>query len=302
LSGKADPYCHTSPRSGWGQPAAGLSVELIDPTPGAAVAVWALPHRIAGEGFCLVALRGQGDMSSSKGNVLSIGRMLEVVPPDVLRYLVMRERPQKTIDFDPGLPLLKLVDEMDDAVAGGGDRRAVELSRAAGFGPVGVPFKHLVVVAQAARFDSARTVEILRRTGYPTVDESAVEERMSYARRWLEGFAPEDVRFEVQPRLPEAAATLDDAQREFLGRLAEGLRPALDGDAVHALIYDLAGRHEGVRPGHLFQAIYLALLGKPRGPRAGWFIAVLGPEFCARRFSEASATAANRGAAATGDS
>ena len=39
-------------------------------------------------------------------------------------------------------------------------------------------------------------------------------------------------------------------------------------------------------PGEFFRAIYLSLLGKPRGPRAGWFIATLGAEFCAGRFRE----------------
>ena len=76
--------------------------------------------------------------------------MLEVVPPEVLRYLVIRVRPQKTINFDPGLPLLRLMDEVDDATGGGAVARALALSRAGEFQPVGVPFKHLVVVAQAA--------------------------------------------------------------------------------------------------------------------------------------------------------
>ena len=98
-----------------------------------------------------ISLKGKGDMSSSKGNVLSIGEVLELVPPEALRYLVMREKPQRTIGFDPGLPLLQLVDEVDDATASGADSRALALSHAAGFTPVGVPFKHLVVAAQVAR-------------------------------------------------------------------------------------------------------------------------------------------------------
>lgn len=240
-----------------------------------------------------IRLKGQGDMSSSKGNVLSIGRVLEVVPPDVLRYLVIRERPQRTIDFDPGLPLLKLVDELDDAAATDRDVRSVELSRAAGFEPVGVPFKHLVVVAQAARFDPARTLEILRRTGYPDAAAAAVEARLGYARRWLESFAPEDLRFEVADSLPPAADELDAEQRRFLGALAERLRPGDDGDAVHAAIYEVAGGFEGVKPGRLFQAIYVALLGKRRGPRAGWFVSLLGADFCARRFREAAVSASS---------
>lgn len=235
-----------------------------------------------------IRLKGQGDMSSSRGNVLSIGRVLEVVPPEVLRYLVIRERPLKTINFSPGLPLLQLVDQVDDARAKGRDERALELSTAGKFDPVGVPFKHLVVVAQIAGFETDQAVEVLARNGYPRVSRQAVARRMGYARRWLEGFAPDEVRFTVQPGLPDAARELDRDQARFLERLASGLAEGMDGDAVHRRIYDLAASFDGVAPSHLFQAIYLALLGKPRGPRAGWFIALLGPEFSAERFREAA--------------
>jgi lysyl-tRNA synthetase class 1 len=235
-----------------------------------------------------ISLKGRGDMSSSKGNVLSIGQVLELAPPEALRYLVMRERPQSTIAFDPGLPLLKLVDEVDDAAAAGVDSRALELSRAAGFRPVGVPFKHLVVAAQVAGFDVARTLEVLARTGYRGLDRVAVGERLAYARRWLDRHAPDDMKFEVLRELPAQAAALNDDQKAFLRRLSGALKDGMDGEAVHLLIYDLAKDFPGARPAELFQALYVALLGKPRGPRAGLFIAALGPSFCATRFALAS--------------
>jgi lysyl-tRNA synthetase class 1 len=236
-----------------------------------------------------IRLKGRGDMSSSKGNVLSIGSMLEVVPPEALRYLVIRERPSRTINFDPGLPLLQLVDELDDVQAKNRDERAVELSRAGGFRPVGVPFKHLVVVGQAAHFDEDRAIEILERTGYRELDREAVASRLGYARRWLERFAPEEIRFEVPEQLPAEAAGLSDAQRVFLERLADRLGAGMDGQAIHELVYEVAADFAATKPAVLFRAIYLALLGKERGPRAGMFIASLGPEFCARRFRQASA-------------
>jgi len=228
-------------------------------------------------------------MSSSKGNVLSIEEVLEIAPPEVLRYLVMRERPQRTIVFDPGLPLLSLVDEVDDRTAQGTDSRALALSRAAGFTPVGVPFRHLVVAAQVARFDVDRTLEVLARTGYAGLDRDAVARRLVYARRWLDRHAPEDLRFEVTPTLPPAAAELRPAQRDFLRRLSEGLSDGMTGEQVHLLVYELAKAFPEEKPAQLFQAIYVALLGKPKGPRAGTFIAALGPSFCAARFSEAAA-------------
>ena len=234
-----------------------------------------------------IRLKGKGDMSSSRGNVLSIGTVLEVAPPEALRYLVIRERPERTIGFDPGLPLLQLVDQIDDAAAKSRDERALELSTAGSFQPVGVPYKHLVVVAQAARFDEARTLDTLRRTGYPEANADAIGRRMAYARRWLESFAPEDLRFDVQPELPAAAADLDAAQRGFLRKLSERLVEGLDAQAIHTLIYELAGEVDDAKPADLFRAIYLALLGKARGPRAGAFIEVLGVDFAVRRFREA---------------
>ena len=237
-----------------------------------------------------IRLKGGGDMSSSRGNVLSIARMLEVAPPEALRYLVIRERPQRSIAFDPGLPLLQLIDEIDDRASSGRDERAVALSLAGAFRPVGVPFKHLVVVAQAARFDEARVLEILRSTGYPDACAAEVGRRLTYARRWLEAFAPEELRFVVEPELPAAVAELTPAQRAFLGRLAVRLDAALDGAAIHALIYELAREFAPTPPAELFRAIYLALLGKPRGPRAGTFIEVLGARFVSERLEQASRT------------
>ncbi len=235
-----------------------------------------------------ISLKGRGDMSSSKGNVLSIADALQVAPPDVLRYLVLREKPSRAIRFDPGLPLLRLIDQVDDPTSTGRDERAVELSRAAGFEPVGVPYKHLVVVAQTAAYDVDRVLEILARTGYPGASRRAVAERIDYVRRWLASYAPEDLRFEVRADLPSEVGALEATQRAFLGRLAESLVPGMDGAAIHDLVYRLAGEQPATSAKRLFEAIYVALLGKPRGPRAGSFIEVLGVDFCAARFREAS--------------
>jgi lysyl-tRNA synthetase class 1 len=235
-----------------------------------------------------ISLKGQGDMSSSKGNVLSIGQALELVPPEALRYLVMRERPQRTIAFDPGLPLLRLVDEVDDRTASGTDSRALALSRAGGFTPIGVPFKHLVVAAQIAGFDPDRTAAVLARTGYTELDRAALSSRLGYARRWLDLHAPDEIKFEVKAELPSEVAGLNADQKAILAGLAASLNEAMDAEAIHLRVYELAKAFPRSKPAELFQALYIALLGRPRGPRAGSFIAALGPAFCAARFEAAS--------------
>ncbi len=239
-----------------------------------------------------ISLKGKGDMSSSKGNVLSIADALRIAPPDSLRYLVLRDRPQRAISFDPGLPLLKLLDEMEEAGSSERDERALALSRVEGIAPLGLPFRHLVVVAQVAGHRPDRALEILRRTGYPAATGEAIALRMPYVKSWLQGYAPDELRFEVQAVLPPEARSLATDQRRFLARLAEALRAGMDGDQVHALVYELASDLHDARPADLFRAIYLALLGKPRGPRAGWFVSLLGTDFCAERFREAASAGA----------
>jgi lysyl-tRNA synthetase class 1 len=235
-----------------------------------------------------IRLKGSGDMSSSKGNVLAIGRVLDIVPPVALRYLVIKEKPQKRINFDPGARLLQLVDEVEGLASTQADKRSLELSMTADFRPLGVPFRHLAHVIQAAGFDEEKSIEILRRTGYPDFRRDALQQRMEYAHSWLNSFAPEADRFTVQPSLPPEALALGDEQKAFLGRLSELLGEGMQGGEMHDLIYALAAEFKGVKPAALFEAIYLALLGKPRGPRAGWFVALLGAEFCTARFREAS--------------
>jgi lysyl-tRNA synthetase class 1 len=97
------------------------------------------------------------------------------------------------------------------------------------------------------------------------------------------------MKFEVTPQVPPEAAALNGDQKSFLNRLASSLNDAMDGEAVHLLVYALAKEFPETKPALLFQAVYVALLGKPRGPRAGMFIAALGPAFCAARFAAAAA-------------
>jgi lysyl-tRNA synthetase class 1 len=243
------------------------------------------PHPIVYE---WIALKGQGDMSSSKGNVLAADELLHVAPPEVLRYVVLKNRPQRSIQFDPGMPFLRLVDEVDDASAAGVDSRSLELSRAAGFTPVGVPFHHLVLVAQIARFDLDRTLGLLERGGYGPLDRAAVAERMAMARYWLDHFAPEEARVDVPEELPDAVAGLDAAQRAFLGRLAEALPALSTADAIQDAIRDLANGEGGPGAKRGFEAVYAALIGRARGPRAGSFIEILGPDKVADRFRRAA--------------
>ncbi|MCZ6746976.1 MAG: lysine--tRNA ligase, partial [Acidobacteria bacterium] len=242
------------------------------------------PHPIPYE---WIALRGQGDMSSSKGNVLSIHGMLEVVPPQLLRYMVLRAEPQRAIRFDPGLALLTLMDELENPANKNRNERAVELAQIPGRAMLGIPFRQLVSMAQIGDFDPERTASVLRRVGVEVSNLRLLARYLEYVHCWLDRFAPEDVRFALAPELPPAAAGLSESQQAFLGELARRLPDETGGDELHTLIYDLIKELGGEKPAPYFAAIYLAFIGKERGPRAGHFLAALPGDFVRRRLREA---------------
>ena len=234
-------------------------------------------------------------MSSSKGNVISVAEMLEVAPPEVLKYAITKVKPNRRIVFDPGLALLQLIDEFDDTTSPHRHARAAELSAVTGSPPLGVPFRHLVSLVQIAGDDVELIVRILNRTGYPVVNTRGLRERLAYAGKWLEKFAPEEVRFEVQQELPTGVSSLSELQRKALGLLAarieaeaaEEPEKGLTGEEIHSLIYKVKDEL-GIDPKDVFAAIYQSILGKEHGPRAGFFLGSLPMDFVLRRFREAA--------------
>jgi lysyl-tRNA synthetase class 1 len=224
-------------------------------------------------------------MHSSTGLAISINDMLEIVPPEVLRYLIIRQRPDKHIEFDPGLALLNLVDEYDQVE---GDKRAYQLSRTEGTKPTDIPFRHMVTAVQIADeqgFDYLLTV--LKRSGYDTTDIEAIRQRATNAKNWLDKYAPPMVKFKVQESLPPQAKSLTKEQKRALEILADELERGMSGQEIHDNLYKIA-QDVGIDGKKVFEAVYLALLGLKSGPRAGHFLASLDRDFVVKRFKEAS--------------
>ena len=79
----------------------------------------------------------------------------------------------------------------------------------------------------------------------------------------------------------------------MLADAATGDAPA-GGDAWQSLIFGLA-KNDDLPPREAFEAIYLAFLGRPNGPRAGWLLAGLDPGFVSHRAREASGSTVEGG-------
>lgn len=230
-----------------------------------------------------ISLKGKGEMHSSKGVVLTIRDMLDIVPPEVLRYMIAKTKPDKTIAFDPGMGLLKLIDEYDRAVKAGNSRE-LELSKISS-PQTSIPFRHMVAVVQIAK-DNEGLFEILKRSGYEIIDPAAVVDQADRAKRWLERYAPDDVKFSVADELPQIAKDEPANVKAAVAAYLESVKDAeWNADVLHNAVYN-AAQVGGVTGKDVFTAIYRALLGADRGPRLGWFLEALGRDVVLKRLSE----------------
>jgi len=253
---------------------------------------------------------GGRKMSTSKGRGAAAHRIVEVLPPEPLRLLFLRPRPNQAIEFDPvgtdAMP--RLFDELDRlaaAVAGrpfrgelppdaerlfgyvqvdpAGDRAAA----AASYRPA---FAHLALLAQIPGVNVAARLAEEKGSGLTLDEESLLARRLAAARAWLDAYAPDSAVVRVrEDALPAEAAALDPAQRAYLGALADAAAPARpeSGDAWQALVFSTA-TERGLQNGRAFAAIYLAFLGRPNGPRAGWLLASLPADFVVERLRAAA--------------
>lgn len=226
-----------------------------------------------------IHLKGKGAMKSSKGIVIPVREMIEILPPEIVRYIIMRVKPERHIEFDPGMGLMEIVEEFEEKLKE--KDRSVELSLVSEVSYSDVSFKHLIVVGQIARWDIERTLEILERTGYK-IDESVradVERRLKYARKWLEKYAPERIRFEIPERVE---GVFSEEEKNFLKVYTEKLREEMNPEEIHSLVYEVA-KELNIQPKLAFEALYKAILGRDHGPRMGYFIKSLGVEWVRKR-------------------
>ncbi len=250
-----------------------------------------------------ILLKGKGAMHSSKGTALSAEEMLKLTPPEVLRFLLMRNQPNKHIEFNPGLGVLNLVDEYDqqervyfkseEEIKGMKDlERTYELSQPYEIPkkmPIQLSYRHLVTIIQIGK-NWKDCKRILKRTNQipekiDKKDEQHLKQRAVHAKYWLDNFAPEMVKFEVQEKIPKTNLTED--QIKFLEKFLEKIKPIKwDPEEIHNAIYE-STQEKKISPKKAFQAIYQIILGKSRGPRAGYFLSNLDKEFIEKRLEEA---------------
>ncbi len=236
-----------------------------------------VPYPLAYE-FMLI---GGRKMSSSKGRGFSASDMLAILPPELIRFLIVKMDIRAQSNFDPTdkdvIP--KLFDDYQkaaDAYFAKGDKdlaRIFELSQ----------------IDKVKKPPTVRFSVLAQWIQMPNMKEEIKKEGLSewekYARVWLDRYAPESEKFKVLETLPESGKNLNDKQKKLLKSIASELDKEWNAEEFQIRIYEL-GKTLELNGKETFAAIYSTLLGKDHGPKAAWLILSLDKEFVKKRFLE----------------
>lgn len=245
---------------------------------------------------------GGKKMSSSKGAGSSSREVADLLPSHIARFLIAHKEPLRVIDFQPDgdtVPILfDTYDKYADNYFAGveddfgkvfflshSDEERAELQKKKEvFRP---RFSQIAFLVQMPHIPLEE--EVAKMAGRPLTDADKAElsMRAKYAKIWIDAYAPENYVYRIQETVPTACADFTPVQKAALKNLLEYVKNAevLDGQVLHTKLHELK-TEVNIEPKALFEAIYLSVLGKRSGPKAGWFLSVLPKDFLVKRLEE----------------
>jgi lysyl-tRNA synthetase class 1 len=242
-------------------------------------------------------LVGGAKMSSSRGLGASARDMADLLPAEVLRFLMIRTKPNSPVNFDVHEEgIVKLFNEFDryhvrvcrDKTATPDEAavyRLAERGETQGDYFQG-NFQLVCALAQMPHIDTV--AEMQKRLGRPLteVERKALERRIQSARLWAQAYASEEEKTRLQETLPARAESLGATQRAFMHQLSQALATASwEDESLQATVFEVA-RMTPIEQPVAFKAIYRVLLDKESGPKAGNLFAYLDRDFVCRRLAE----------------
>ncbi len=246
--------------------------------------------------YDFVIAKGHGSkLSSSSGNLITLGEALAVYEPELIRWIFASRKPNLDFAIAFDLDVMKAYDDFDrtERYAFGTEageekkvsyeKRIYELSRVSAEPPLSqmkppaqFPFRHLCNILQIHQGnleEARRAYDDQIKTDH---DENRFRSRASRAWTWITEFAPEEFRFQVRtPDSKPAKSTMPLVLAE-VAALLEGL-PAVGvtDEALSSELFEVMKRHHlGAK--QFFPEVYFALIGKAQGPKLGSFLLAIG--------------------------
>jgi len=218
-----------------------------------------------------IGVKGGGAFSSSTGNVLTLNDVEEVYEPEVLRYLFVGTRPSRAFDISFDLDVIKIYEDYDkleekyySGEANPMEKRQYEVCqlKLSKKQPKRIGFRHLVTLVQVNETQGL---------------DKAGKIRAAKVRNWLEKYAPEEMKFEFQKKIP-GSARLNKKEKEALKELKKSLKKKDYGEKeLFNEFYEICKRIE-IKNTEFFDAAYRVIINKRKGPRLASLILAVGKE------------------------
>ncbi len=243
---------------------------------------------------------GGKKMSASKGKGSSSREIADLLPPELLRFLLLGKEPKKVIDFIPDGNTIPILYDNYDKIAeyyfrnSEGDYKRV-------FFLAHTPkqrkniikrflprFSQIAFLVQMPHMDIYEIMEKIKESKLAKEDKEEIDYRARCAKGWLDKYAPEDYRYELQEeKIPGATKNFSLEQKKALKLILEYVKSQdkLDGQELHSKFHDIKEKTK-INPRDLFSALYISFLNKESGPKAGWFLSVLDKKFLEKRLKE----------------
>lgn len=251
------------------------------------------PYAPAYEWFTI----GGAKMSSSKGVGTSAREASAILPPDILRFLLVRTPIERSIDFNPyGDTIPNLFDEYDRCMNAYFDKIESKI-------PDGKPGEVLVDLARIAQLSQVRplsktrlflprfrTIVNLLKTradmllffeqqkGGPLneAEREILEERIVFAEVFVKEYAEDADKLEFLDSIPDGLA-FTESQRTFLKLLLAQLKAtrSTEREDLQNIIFGIL-KENNLQAKEVFKAFYQILIGKEFGPKAADLILEFG--------------------------
>jgi len=240
---------------------------------------------------------GGKKMSSSKGIGSSAKEVSQILPPDLLRFLLVRTPIKTHLDFDPvGDTIPNLFDDYDRCLnayflklennlpkdkageVAADYARIIELSEVKPLPKIRlyIPrFRTIINLLKAKNEDLTVFFETQKKIKLSSEEKAILEERIKYAKIYLEKYSQEKIdSMNSKEFLPS------EKQKKFIFQLTSQLKMIKnmeDKDSVQNAIF-VSIKESAINPKEAFTAFYQTLINKPFGPKAADLIQEFGIE------------------------
>jgi lysyl-tRNA synthetase class 1 len=245
-------------------------------------------------------------MSSSKGVGSSAKDMAELLPSELLRFLMLRTQPKTVINFAPNYETItrlfrdydKLMNKYQQELEKNGGKE-IELDRnllSLFYSQLEENIKHynffdistLISLIQIPHLELQKEIQQRTDKELNELDWEKINERIAVSKKWLEDYADEEEKLVIYfDEIPEKVKELTKEQINYLKQLKTTLETVKnwEGEELQTALFT-ASKVIEIHPTLAFPAVYYSFLGKEKGPKAGYLFSYLEREFVIKRLQE----------------